>query len=211
VRNATTGAQTIGGGDLEGAYYIDASLTETAQKLPARGVSAIRQPNYAGAFFTLTDKSKGTDCNNGAGDRAWLSYKYYEEATVIGARVPGELRSWSTDISGFRTNATDFHDVPGVPVPPGMRGYIRRSYRVGVICTCKGDATKSARGFLTDYSYKLDIWFNNGDVAVRVVPGESYGSSFDWCRIPPANMTCVDTCPSSTTGPAQPTTPGRTP
>jgi hypothetical protein len=206
VRNATAAGQTLGAGDMEGTYYIDASVTELAQKLPARGVSAIRQPNFAGAYFTFADKSKGADCGGGTGDRNWLSYKYYEEATVVGARVPGEIGKWSTDISGFSTNGTDFHDFTGLPVPGGLRGYIRRSYRVGIVCACKSDTAKAARGFLTDYSYKLDIWFNDTDVAVRVIPGESYGSTFDWCRIPPSGVTCVDTCPPVATPPTAPST-----
>jgi hypothetical protein len=210
VRNDTPGGQTFGQGDMAGTYYIDASTTAGPQQAPALGVAAIRQKNYVGAYFKFTDKAKANPCGNGLGSRAWLSYKYYKEATVVGAQASAPpLGQWSPDIWGnFATNGADFEDFAGLTVPGGgVSGLFRRTYRVGIVCACRSAPTSSVvKGFLTDYSYNLDVWFNDNDVAVRVTPGGSYGGAFDWCQIPPSGVTCVDTCPAAT--PAPSTTPG---
>lgn len=207
VRNSTAAGQTFGVGDMEGTYYIDASTTALAQQLPPRGNPAINQPNFVGAYFTFNDRSRANTCSSGNGERSWLSYKYYEENTVVGTQAPGTTGQWTPDISNFATNSTNFMDFAGLLVPrAGVSGYVRRSYRVGIICRCTSDQRRYVRGFLTDYSYNLDIWFRDSDVAVRVTPGTSYGGNFDWCNIPPPGITCVDSC-AAATAPAAPTTP----
>ncbi len=201
VRNDTPGGVKLGKADIEGTYYIDASTSAKAQKTPAKGDPAIYKPNYAGAFFAFSDKKKGADCAGGSGERVWLSYKYYKELTIAGAASPGVTTDkWVPDISGpFVTNGVDFEDFAGIGVPgaEGVAGIIRRTYRVGIVCHCKSDSTYKVmtKGFLTEYSYNLDIWFNNNDVAVRVSPGDSYGGPLDWCSIPPSGYTCVESCP----------------
>jgi hypothetical protein len=211
VRNDTASGKTFGTGDMAGTYYIDASTTKTAQSVPAKGNPAISKPNYVGSYFKFSDKGKANNCSNGGGEREWLSYKYYQDACVEGAQVEAPATGqWTVDITNpsFKTNAVDFEDFAGLLVPgKGVAGYFRRTYRVGIICRCKSGAGKAAKGFLVDYSYNLDIWFKDADVAVRVVPGSSYGSSFEWCDKAPQGTTCIDSCAASTPTPAPTTTP----
>jgi hypothetical protein len=200
VRNKTPGGQKFGSGDIEGTYYIDASTTAKGQKAPAKGMSVIFQPNYVGAYANFSDKSKGSNYANGSGDWLWISHKYYKELTIAGVAAPlTPLDQWSVGTSGnFITYKVDFEDLPGIPVlgKKGIEGHIRRSYHIGVVCSCMSDPTKHVKGFLAEYSFNLDIWFKGSDVAVGLAPNSSYGGALDRCKVPPFGVACADACPA---------------